>query len=336
VYFRPTRTVPQTIDLFSDQSRDIADALSKTVVANPLPGHDQPSLGGLNILRIVLGERAVVDESAKHKAKIQPYAVETAYSYWVPSAYKPKLDEKLDQVSQEKARRLLALGQKFTRVVDAEQRFEDNYLSEIDRRLKLARLSMSTERRDRIKDRFATRLRSLTQMLNDEHQCRHLAVPLEGVPVPEMWEDPLSKAVLIESFCDNVSWKLNHSGNRPPLIITTLRKWFNLRPGDTPQEIEQRINKFFTSGRKSRSDWDGWEEMRRKFGADYYTDSDSSKPDGQDYADALTELREQVQEVLKAGHFKKASLWQHEFSGWTPIEELFAKSVASQRQKVRK
>jgi hypothetical protein len=259
VYFKPSRSVPYTLNCF-DNRPDLAETLQKAIAGNPLPFTEGQSVGMLNVLRlldIAVDEPASSRQEAGQRVKIIPFAIETAFGYWVPFPYQSRLDKKLNAWAERKAAALLQHGHDLTskRDDDILGAIRERYLKEIDSRLESirARRLSSPHRRD-IETRILGRVHTLQTKLSSKAECQRLARSLDGVPVPEIWEDPRSKNEMIDSFCEYVAWKLS-SPTRVPGIVQTLRDWFELESRDEADRIREKIEDFFDSNSLSRSDW---------------------------------------------------------------------------------
>jgi NgoFVII restriction endonuclease len=262
IYFKPSRSVPYTLNCF-DNDPERVGALQRTISSNPLPFHEGQSVGMLNILRLLDikgGERAAKQDVAQ-RVKIIPFSVETAFGYWVPSAFQRRLEDRLDATAEKKMKALLACGQQLAarsdkNVLDVAR---TRYVSVINERLASvsARLLNDREARD-VNDRVLRRVKSLRERLNNEEECMRLARSYDGTPVPEIWEDPQSKNEMIDSFCECVAWKLN-APTRLPQIVQRLRDGFDLKRGDEAHTIRRKIEGYFKTERYSRNDWEGEE-----------------------------------------------------------------------------
>jgi hypothetical protein len=262
IYFKPNRSVPYTLNCF-DNDPDRVEALRKAVAGDPLPFHEGQSLGMLNILRLLDikgAERAAKQDSAQ-RVKIIPFSIETAFGYWAPSAYRRRLEERLDATAEKKTKALLDCSRKLAANSDESvlEVARTKYLSVINTRLESVSQGRLSDREARdISGRILRRVQNLRDRLRNEEECKRLARSYDGTPVPEIWEHPQSKNEMINSFCEYVSWKLN-SPTRLPRIVQMLRNRFDLKRGDELDVIRSKINNYFKTNKASRNDWKGEE-----------------------------------------------------------------------------
>lgn len=259
VYFRSTRTIPYTLNCF-DNYPDIIAKLQKAVLANPLPFHDEQSAGLLNILRLF--DINVEDDQREvvRPVRIVPFSVETCFGFWVPFAFRTMLDARIDASVESKTAVFSASGLRLASIdrKEAAERIHARYFDEIDKRLMSVQSApLTSAQRHEVEVRLIRRIESLKELLTNGEQCKRLARPLTGTPVPEIWEDPRSKREMVDSFCEYLSWKLARSG-RIPGVVRKMKEWFDLRGGEQPEEIREKIDSYFESGQtKSRKDWLG-------------------------------------------------------------------------------
>jgi hypothetical protein len=261
VYFKPTRSVPYTLNCF-DNKPEIAEALQKAIVGreNPLPGHEGQSFGMLNILRLLqINPRGQASrQDTAQRVKIIPFSIETAFGYWVPVPYRAKLEKRLDSAAQRKTAAYLQCGRELSELIVKREYLIsaaiDQYLQIIEGLLRGTHPHLSKADKEEINSRIRGRVTALQKKLGNEAECQRLARSLDGVPVPEIWEDPRSKNEMVDSFCEYVAWKLA-SPTRVPGIVQTLRDWFELKSGDEPDAIREKIDRFFGADHVSRSDW---------------------------------------------------------------------------------
>jgi hypothetical protein len=260
VYFKPTRSVPETLNCF-DNKPDIAEALQKAIVdrPNPLPGHEGGSFGMLNLLRL-LEIKKPGQWKDRQRVTIASFSIETAFGYWVPSPYQPKLTEKLNGAAETKAAKYLKWGSKLSELISKRDGVISdkirNYLSVADDLLESTHVArLSKQDKIEIETRIRQRMQTLEKKLSSEAECRWLARSFDGVPVPEIWEDPRSKNEMIDSYCEYLASKLVQRSSRMRRIVQKLSDWFELQAGDESESIRKKIEGFFRAKSLSRSDW---------------------------------------------------------------------------------
>ena len=167
IYFKPSRSVPYTLNCFDNDPERVA-ALQRAVAGNPLPFHEGQSVGMLNVLRLLKikdGDRATKQDVAQ-RVQIIPFSIETAFGYWVPSAYQRRLEERLDITAGKKTKALLACGRQLAVKNDDEviEVARTKYVSVINDRLASvsARRLNDIEVRE-INDQILRRIKSLRE-----------------------------------------------------------------------------------------------------------------------------------------------------------------------------
>ncbi|MGM4962988.1 restriction endonuclease PLD domain-containing protein [Tardiphaga sp. 1201_B9_N1_1] len=257
VYFKSNRTLPNTINCF-DQQTAIADALQRSALIDPLPFHDEQSIGLLNILKLLDIETASDGKTGKAgQVNMTACSIETCFGFWVPVALQEALERRIEKASDKRTEILIGRGQKLARVTDDEisTALNATYFNEVDRRLKsVSSPPLTTAQKSIVERRILDRAASLRGRLSDQAECRRLARSLSSSPVPEMWEDRRSKDAMIESFCEYVSWRLQRAPI--PKLIRAMTNWFGLTAGDSTTQISEKIEAYFDGGEAIRqSQW---------------------------------------------------------------------------------
>ena len=189
IYFKPTRAVSYTVDCFSGHPT-VQEALLRSDGGEPLPFHDERSLGSLNVLRLMGIEE---DEAKGGDVKKSPFVIETALGYWVPSAFEPLMEEQITKATASRVRVLLARGTALSRPDEGIiTRVREDYLSAVERRLLSLNIRLESSLKREVPDRVLKRVKRLQAMLASKAECLRWARTMEGTPMPEIWEDPQS------------------------------------------------------------------------------------------------------------------------------------------------
>jgi hypothetical protein len=246
VYFKSTRTLPNTINCFEHQTT-ITDALQSSALADPLPFHDEQSIGMLNILKLLGIETASDLKTGKTgQVNMTACSIETCFGFWVPVALHGELERKIEKASAKRTEVLIGRGKKLSQITDDEIKAALNaaYFNEVDRRLKSVSSPVLTgAQKSAVERRILDRAASLRGRLTDRLECRRLARSLSSSPVPEMWEDRRSRDEMVESFCEYLSWRMQRAPI--PKLVRAMKDWFGLIAGDTTARVNERIETYF-------------------------------------------------------------------------------------------
>jgi hypothetical protein len=254
LYFKPARQVPYTVNCFvGDDFSEVEKRLEKATKGTSLIFHDAAGIGSLNLAKLMKDNPVAIVGKVPKRVRIAAFSVETAFGYWVPNAYRTKVDERIEGASSQRRKQLKAQGDRLGAYSNqAIQNQIDLYLDDIDK--KLGTMPLSKLQRDNIEDHIQTKLKRLIQSLTEDVSLDRLSRPFMGAPVPEFWEDEHSGDEFFETFAQYVAYVL--SGQKRFSIISHIKARFSLKPDDDPETIRTKMEAFFTSGKEWRlNDW---------------------------------------------------------------------------------
>ena len=102
ILFRPSRHRRFTYDGFVIKPDD-RQKISKKLGSDSMVRHSDPSAEGFGFDLLSAIGIANAGDNERHVVKVRPYCVETAYGYWVPTAYTHEIESKIadDKRSEE-------------------------------------------------------------------------------------------------------------------------------------------------------------------------------------------------------------------------------------------
>lgn len=257
LYFQPPRALSASIDCFPDHKYPkIVSTLKKQ--GNRLPFTDQGSVTSINILDLLSIEidDALEEQNVASSFHMPRYSVQTVFGYWVPSTYEKRLESLIDDHARLRRSELSDLGAQLSDVSRSEIAVQLKiFFDAVDRRLNAERAAkLSQDQKEYVLDRVAEKVKRLALTLTNEQLLDRLSRRFIGTPVPELWEDQRSKQEFKESFCDYVASRMASAGKKPA-IVSHLANRFRLSQGDDPQEVRDRIDRFFITRKWAPDDW---------------------------------------------------------------------------------
>lgn len=165
-------------------------------------------------------------ETSQVTAMLRPYAIETAYGFWLPVPYFEELSSLFDQAAARKIKRLEELGKKLDqREARVRTQFAEA-LSEVQVR---GRKPLTSEACARKEQAFENLLEVSRQRLRDSDWIKAHAKRLYDAVVPDLFSDPESRSAFLSSFTYDLALRLDDPGRKRPRIVKAfeagLRDW---------------------------------------------------------------------------------------------------------------
>ena len=240
ILFRPSRYPRFTYDGFVI-NKDDRQKISKQLGRDSMVPHSDPSAEGFgfDLISAIGITNIAEDELRPVKIIIRPYCVETAYGYWVPSAYTHVIESKIakGKISEEK---------KFRTIRDALKKMADTqlvvefqaYLDASDKFFK--EIGVEAKQKKNVQNAFISFLRVRRDWLQDDEWIKRNSSKLFLTKMPDIWNDEYATASFVESFCDDVCSVLN-SPEKKPKIYQKISDRLQLVDSPTADDIRSKL-----------------------------------------------------------------------------------------------
>lgn len=229
ILFRPSRYRRFTYDGFAIDPDDRRE-LSKQLGRNTQVPHSDPSAEGFGFDLLSAIGVAAAKQDEKHAVKVRPYCVETAYGYWVPTAYTHVIKEKLAEGRKSEERRFRAIREALSIVSDERLRSEFSDYLEASKRF-FTDIGINARPKSNILAAFQDFLNIRRTWLGDDEWINRNSSKLSLAEMPYIWSDVRASELFVTSFCDDVCSVLN-SSDRKPKIYRIIKD--RLQLGDNP------------------------------------------------------------------------------------------------------
>ncbi|MCE9572524.1 MAG: phospholipase D family protein [Deltaproteobacteria bacterium] len=205
-------------------------------------------------------DQAARSEDEKHRASIKPFSVETCFGYWVPDAMVALLKSELDLAGRGKRRRFERIAMALTDTSDSViLRAYGEYVEDAHRllmSLPSTQALLGNLRSDPFQTRewFAERLTNLRNNLARSGYVERLCRPFTDAPVPELWDDPVSREQFETTFFEYLAYVSNAptQSRVPSRILEVARCDF---PTDASTIRERLVSFLKESGWSDRDHW---------------------------------------------------------------------------------
>ena len=270
LYFKPTVQLQQTFNPFVPLWNMLTPAQQTRLSASQIPYADAPGIGAFNF-RLALGltkeeaalvvERNYAEDSRQAKrVKINSYAVQSCFGYWVPYMLDETLSNNIKSAAKKRRAQLDYLDKALKRRSDGFmfKRFSD-YRESIKSQLeehgvdwKRLLKKKPYQPFDNTKQ-FENFLGALRARLSSDDYKERISSPFVSGAMPEIWDDYAARRDFEESFFEflqSVSGRA--SGNSPAAMILGR---CNIRGGATDKQIRTALEDLLEGAGWHPNDW---------------------------------------------------------------------------------
>jgi hypothetical protein len=216
LYFKPTATLHLTLNPFSEVLGALSPVERERLGGQPLPFSETTTgVGPFNIGQ-ALGEKKTgsVEKDIEKQAKfsLRPFAVETCFGYWVPSALSAIVRKKLDKVASKKYAKWAGVRAAIEKVgLKVLRSRYQAYLDAAEMRFKAEKIAWQTHIEKGAHDpfdiaAFENFLARLQKKLASPEYLSRLCDPFVPGSMPEIWDDLVARDEFEETFFGFLSY----------------------------------------------------------------------------------------------------------------------------------
>ena len=247
IYFKPSNQLSFT---FSELNLpNWVENKMRNVSDRPRSTNPGKAWGAYN-LKLNLGINS--EETDKDpQISLKPFSIETCYGYWVPSKYRPIVNEKVNQKSENIKDKLI----KISNLMD--ERGKDclitdyqDYLNDVKTILKSNSINYSIDEQALLLkyEKFIARI---TRKLTDLDRLNRLSLSLVSTGMPEIWEDNVAYKEFSESFYEYIACSL--TGKKPRVVHSIMDRIGFSSEADS-DEIASKFIEYFENGEAEWAD----------------------------------------------------------------------------------
>ena len=234
LYYRPSTLAQFRFDLrLPDATRE---ALSRSAVT--IPGFSTRNAG--MTYDPAVGLQGAVSDEKRGRLLLRPEAVQTCFGWWVPDAYRSRVERKIEASSGKKARKIKQLARGLLNGISdgsVTSRARQSF-GQFHKLLTSRHLDVGEPLNERV-SRFGSHLDRVKKKLQNERWLRRASSDYVSVAVPEIWDDPLAAEEFIDSFFDYVEYV--NSSKSAPLIVRSLQNSAHFALGAPAADIREAL-----------------------------------------------------------------------------------------------